>query len=103
MSSPLTITATPVQVVPVNNSRKMIFFENVEKEPIYFKKQPLSGAISEVSLTNYDFVLNGAEDNDAAGDSIQIGSICAFRAVRSSAPGSKDGKIAYFEVDCVRI
>lgn len=100
MPSPLTIGSTPIKVVGINNKRYELFLQNVGKDDLYFKKQPLTGAIIEPSATNYDFILS-AKDNKGE-TRIKIRSIASFRVVCVS-PGASpsDGKLAYMETNVV--
>ena len=82
MTSPLTITVTPIKVVSINKKRYELFLQNTGSQNIYVKKQSLNGAITEPSATNYDFELTAL---GTASGIIKIESAASYMAVSAVA------------------
>ena len=73
MTSPITVTTTPILVAPLNVNRREIIFQNTGNRDIYLKKQ--TGRCPVVpSITNYDHKL---EENET----LSVITISAFMAV----------------------
>jgi hypothetical protein len=84
MSSPVTVTTSPVALIGVNLKRANVIFQNNSKEDVYVKKQLLTGPVNVPSPTNYDFILHGSVGEGNDGERIEIlDTVAAFVGVTS--------------------
>ena len=92
MTSPVTVTNTPVIVAPINPRRVRIFLQNTGTTKTFFKKQSSTSVPNIPSATNYDFILWDTEENGIR--QIEVETTSGFNAITATATPTT---IAVFE------
>lgn len=95
----LNVNTTALTVLPINNRRKKLFFQNTGKEKIYITKQNFSNIPNIPSSTNYDYILYPSEYSTNGNKGFEFETTLEIETTsRINAVSENDGsKLAYFE------